>query len=488
MPERDDSSSLIGDVKEIKSPNGLDINPETPKPVRVSKRAIACGTGVGILLLIAFAYGGYRRQIQIRTETAQKDLRKNVSPASSAGAEFTKEIPAGNVPMTHRESLTPAAPPSIQELTPPPQLYAYGTGPIPGMAPANERVVIRHPTQPPPPPPAAIRQPTEEERQLVATYQREREAMLAPTGIRQPGSVWAGGRPLQASGMSLPDDISRIAALTQALTGNAKKDPTTEIIQRAVSAGARQDDASDGFDAQNAQNRKEAFLNTVRTKHGDDYLRSTRVAPLSKFEIKAGWEIPAILEQGLNSDLPGELKALVTSNVYDTATGLHLLIPQGARIIGTYDSRIAYGQDSVQVVWTRIIFPDASSVDLDGMAGLDIRGNSGLRDKVDRHYKRLFGMAVLSSLFAIGYELTQQRNRTILTVPSPQETAGATAGREIGQLGAQITRRNLNVQPTVKVPAGYRFTVRVNRDILFDAPYEPLQTNVGSRSKLQAQK
>ena|SRR5436309_257326 len=78
----------------------------------------------------------------------------------------------------------------------------------------------------------------------------------------------------------------------------------------------------------------------------------------------AGWEIPAVLEQSLNSDLPGEIKALVMSNVYDTATGRYLLILQGSRLIGQYDARVAYGQDGVQVVWNRIIFPDASSIDL----------------------------------------------------------------------------------------------------------------------------
>jgi type IV secretion system protein VirB10 len=217
-------------------------------------------------------------------------------------------------------------------------------------------------------------------------------------------------------------------------------------------------------------------------------LQSLRVAPISRFEIKAGWEIPAILEQGLNSDLPGEIKALVTSNVYDTATGIHLLVPQGSRLVGVYDSHVAYGQDGVQVAWTRIIFPDASSIDLNGMAGMDAQGNSGLREKVDRHYKRLFGMAVLSSMFAVAFELTQQRNRTVLTLPSVQETAGATVGREIGQIGAQITRRNLNVQPTIKVPAGYKFTVRVNRDIVFEGPYEPLVPPGETTPAIRAQK
>ena len=90
----------------------------------------------------------------------------------------------------------------------------------------------------------------------------------------------------------------------------------------------------------------------------DDYLKSTRTPPLSRFEIQAGWEIPAALEQGLNSDLPGELKALVMSNVYDTATGQYLLIPQGARLVGSYNSRVGYGQSGVQVAWQRVIFPD----------------------------------------------------------------------------------------------------------------------------------
>jgi type IV secretion system protein TrbI len=147
------------------------------------------------------------------------------------------------------------------------------------------------------------------------------------------------------------------------------------------------------------QTRKEAFLTASRSQKAGDYLRSTRSAPLGSYEIKAGWEIPAVLEQSVNSDLPGELKALVMSNVYDTASGRFLLIPQGSRLIGRYDSRVAYGQDGVQVVWDRIIYPDASSVDINGMVGLDSHGNAGLRDKVDRHYKRLFGFAALTSIF-----------------------------------------------------------------------------------------
>jgi len=156
------------------------------------------------------------------------------------------------------------------------------------------------------------------------------------------------------------------------------------------------------------QARKEAFLTAAADHRPDDYLRSVRSAPVSRFEVKAGWEIPAVLEQALNSDLPGELKALVTSNVYDTATGVYLLVPQGARLTGQYDSRVSYGQDGVQVAWNRIIFPDASTIDLNGMVGLDAHGNAGLRDQVDRHYRRLLGFSVLTSMFTAAFAVSQQ--------------------------------------------------------------------------------
>jgi len=224
------------------------------------------------------------------------------------------------------------------------------------------------------------------------------------------------------------------------------------------------------------QDGNESFLAKARAATTADYLKSTRTPPLSRYEIKAGWEIPAVLEQALNSDLPGELKALVTSNVYDTATGQFVLIPQGSRLVGIYDSHIGYGQDGAQVIWDRIIFPDASSLDLGGMIGQDAHGFSGFREKVDHHYRRLIGFAVLTSLFAAASDLAQSRNRTLLTYPSPGEVAASAAGREVSDVGTQITRRNLNVQPTIKIPIGYKFNVRVNRDILFEAPYEPLQT------------
>jgi len=202
------------------------------------------------------------------------------------------------------------------------------------------------------------------------------------------------------------------------------------------------------------------------------------IAPIDAIEAnesQAGKTLKhALVRAKLNSDLPGEIKALVTANVYDTATGQYLLIPQGSRLIGAYDSNIAYSQESLQVVWHRIIYPDASSIDLGGMIGQDAAGASGFRHDVDRHYSRLIGSTILSSLFSAGFQLSQNRGGTILQTPTTGEIAANAVGQQVSQVGAEITRKNLNIQPTVKIPVGYRFNVRVNRDILFNGPYDPI--------------
>jgi type IV secretion system protein VirB10 len=312
------------------------------------------------------------------------------------------------------------------------------------------------------------REPSPEERRLIAAYEREQQAIAAPTTLRDgfgsPG--FNGASQAGQGGSNNGDDAAQIASMVQALSRQSSGSQIAPDAVRALVA-ARANPGGEGSDVgdPNMQERKESFLAKARTGQMDDYLKSTRNAPLSRYEIKAGWEIPAVLEQALNSDLPGELKALVSSNVYDTATGRFMLIPQGSRLLGVYNSRIGYGQDGVQVIWDRVIYPDGSSLDLGGMIGQDAHGYSGFRDKVDHHYKRLIGFAVLTSLFAAASEISQSQNRSLLTYPSPAQVAGSAVGQQASELGAQITRRNLNVQPTIKIPVGYRFNVRVNRDI-----------------------
>ncbi len=469
----------------IEAPSGLDLHPEARRVVRVSKRASMAIIGVGAALLLAFAYGGYRRTTRAQVAARDASLPTSVAPATQASHEFTSSIPTGTVPLARgnpnelqppdkspaRISSTPSSC-GVDARTNEPYRYDPQTGQPCGGLP-QERVVIRQasvPRQQSVQAPAVQNQPTPEEQRLAAAYQREQEAELAPTSIRasaSPNTDSYSAIPASAPARSVDTDLSQIAALSRALGGSANKNQPSGEFARTSS--------DEEFDRQNMQSTKEAFLNATRNRQADDYLRSTRAAPLSRYEIKAGWEIPAVLEQSLNSDLPGELKALVTSNVYDTGTGMYLLIPQGSRLIGKYDSRLSFAQDGVQVAWNRIIFPDASSVDLDGMVGLDSHGSAGLRDKVDHHYKRLIGFSALTSMFTAAFAISQRANQSVLAYPTPGQAASQAVGQEISETGAQMTRRNLNVQPTIKVRAGYKFTVRVNRDILFDAPYEPMQ-------------
>ncbi len=458
----------------IEAPSGLDLHPQPRKAVRVSRRASMAVVSVIVLLLLAFAYGGYRRTLSNQAAARDAGLPRNVTPATQAGTEFMQATPAGTAPMTrsHADELRPPDASSFSVTascgadpkTGQPYRFNPQTGqPCDGLP--QERVIMRQAsamrTQTVPSTP--VHEETPEDRRLAAAYQQEQLAIQAPTSIRNSSASSRSPTPVQPAS----NDLSPVEALSRALGARQGGDSVTNGQS-----------LENDYDGQNMQSRKEAFLAAARSRQADDYLRSTREAPLSRYEIKAGWEIPAVLEQSLNSDLPGELKGLVTSNVYDTATGLYLLIPQGSRLVGKYDSRVAYGQDGVQVAWSRIIYPDASSVDLDGMMGLDSHGNAGLRDKVDHHYRRLIGFSVLTSMFTAAFEISQRSSQSALTYPTPAQTAGSAVGQELSQTGAQITRRNLNVQPTIKVPAGYKFTVRVNRDILFEAPYEPVSPDL----------
>ncbi|MGC8494198.1 MAG: TrbI/VirB10 family protein [Syntrophobacteraceae bacterium] len=217
----------------------------------------------------------------------------------------------------------------------------------------------------------------------------------------------------------------------------------------------------------NGQNEKVAFMNRGKSM---GYLLHKREAPLSPYEIKTGTIIPAVMISGINSDLPGLIVGQVSQNVYDTATGRYLLIPQGARLVGEYDSHVSYGQERVLVVWRRIVFPDASTINLETMPGTDEAGYAGFHDQVDHHYWRIFGQALLISAFTAGIELSQPQQSSVLGYPSTSQQITQSLGQQMGELGMQMVQRNMNIQPTVKIRPGYRFTVLVNKDIILQ-PY-----------------
>jgi type IV secretory pathway VirB10-like protein len=216
--------------------------------------------------------------------------------------------------------------------------------------------------------------------------------------------------------------------------------------------------------AQNGQDRNLAFLNASvdRRTTSPDRL----AAPASPYIVQAGTVIPAALVTGIRSDLPGQITAQVTENVYDSPTGRSLLIPQGSRLIGVYDSQVAFGQSRVLLVWTRLILPDGRGIVLERQPGADPAGYAGLEDEVDNHWGAQFKAAILSTLLGIGTELGSSGEESGI-VRALRRGAGDT----LNQTGQQVVRRDLNIQPTLTIRPGFLVRVIVNRDLVL-APYK----------------
>lgn len=212
----------------------------------------------------------------------------------------------------------------------------------------------------------------------------------------------------------------------------------------------------------NQQEQKRAFLKAQ--EESSPYLKHTRMAPLFPLELKAGSIIPGVMISGINSDLPGQCIGQVRQNVYDSATGRYVVMPGGAKLICEYDSQISAGQSRILVAWTRIIYPDGSSLSLGAMPGADKSGVAGLNDKVDNHYVRTFGQAFLLSLFTAGSQLSQTRGSPSGNFSASQILAAA-VGMQGFNLGSQLIRRNLNIQPTLEIRPGMEFTIMVTKDI-----------------------
>jgi type IV secretion system protein TrbI len=236
-----------------------------------------------------------------------------------------------------------------------------------------------------------------------------------------------------------------------------------------ANAGDSNSNVGAGESAPGLAARRQSFLE--RPNDPATQSASRLQQPGSPFLVTAGTVIPAALVTGINSDLPGPVVATVTEPVYDSATGRFLLIPQGSRLVGKYDSQVSFGQRRVLMVWTRLILPDTSSVVLDRLEGLDVAGHAGLEDGVDWHWERLLAGAGLSTLVGIGAELAApQRGGSegqiiIATRQSVQDT--------VNEVGKELTKKNLDVQPTLSIRPGFELRIMVNKDIVL-RPYEPL--------------
>ncbi|WP_296081847.1 IncP-type conjugal transfer protein TrbI [uncultured Agrobacterium sp.] len=220
---------------------------------------------------------------------------------------------------------------------------------------------------------------------------------------------------------------------------------------------------------QNGQTSKEDFFNHDIKDLG--YLPNQVVPQLSPYELKRGSVIPATMITGLNSDLPGRISAQVSQNVYDSATGYRLLIPQGAKLFGRYDSKVSFGQERVLVVWTDLIFPNGSTLQIGGMSGTDAEGYGGFKDKVDRHLWRTFGSAALVAIIGTGIDMSMPESSTLVTQDTASDAARRNFAESFGRVAEQTISKTLNVQPTIRIRPGYKFNILVDQDIVFPQPY-----------------
>jgi len=210
---------------------------------------------------------------------------------------------------------------------------------------------------------------------------------------------------------------------------------------------------------QNMQDRKEAFLAAPADR---DTLSGHRLQqPLSPYQLMAGTVLAASLITGINSDLPGLVEAQITEHVFDTVSGAHCLVPQGSKLIGRYDSQVAYGQSRVLLVWTRLIRPDGSSIVLDRLPATDEAGYAGIEDGVDYHWGRIFAAAAVSTLLDVGAQMGAGDSQDALVKALRQGSQDT-----INQAGQQIVRRSINVQPTLTVRPGWPLRVLVAKDIV----------------------
>lgn len=219
----------------------------------------------------------------------------------------------------------------------------------------------------------------------------------------------------------------------------------------------------------NGQRAKEDFFNADLRELG--YLPNKLVPQQSPYELKRGSVIPATLITGINSDLPGRITAQVSQNVYDSATGHRLLVPQGTKLFGRYDAEVSFGQSRVLVVWTDIIFPNGSTLQIGGMAGTDTQGNGGFKDKVDNHYFKTFGSAILLAIIGTGIDMAVPQSSTRTKQDRASDAARRNFAETFGRVAERTISKNLDVQPTLEIRPGYKFNVLVDQDIVFPGAY-----------------
>jgi type IV secretion system protein VirB10 len=416
---------------------------EKPKTTHISKHKLAYALG-GIIAVVTFGIGR-----GMSTGSKQPVREANVQQAQSVAANAQSPKPpeglqkvAGKYP----DLLSPGVAGARAQ-----SAAAQGGAPGPGAAPVDG---------------ATSQGATQAVEQTVGGSGFSGSggrSNLTTQDQRQKDRISASRAPVAFEGKDTrPQDTA-----PQRDTGAPPLDPggLNRILDRVT--GGLGAGAGEGDD-QNRQGEKKVF--TKENRDDFPYLKTTLLTPISKYEVKAGSIIPGVLLTGINSDLPGQITAQVRENVYDTVSGRYLLIPQGSRLIGEYDSKISYGQERVLIVWTRIIMPNGNSIGLEGMPGIDLSGYAGVSGKVNNHYGKLITGVVLGSVIGAGAQVAVGGQGAPNVPPSFPQLFVAGAAGNINQAGQQITQKNLNLQPTLEVAPGQRINIFLTKDLIL-RPY-----------------
>ena len=400
-----------------------------PRPVtRINRRVLFLLSGTGLLLILgATIFALDPPRLFDRDETGRELIRTENNPT-----------PEGLETLPRRYSEIPR--PSV-ELGPP---LAGDIGPA--VVNAERELGIAPPGQLP------FRPSPEDDAERA---ERIRQARLAQQGRESSVFFQLTSRTAGVGVVGEPESVAEIARAA----GEDARSPF-DIARGDAASGALELDLEND---QNFQGRKLDFLG----EEVDSAIYNPHALhdPASPYQVMAGTVIAASLITGINSDLPGRVIAQVTENVYDTVSGRYVLIPQGSRVIGTYDSVVAFGQERALVVWQRIIMPDGSSVVIENLPATDTAGYAGLEDEVNFHTWRLIQGIALSTLLGVSTEATFGDDESDLVQAIRQSTQNS-----VNQAGQRITERNLNIQPTITARPGWPLRIIVNKDMVL-RPY-----------------
>lgn len=284
-----------------------------------------------------------------------------------------------------------------------------------------------------------------------------------------------GGSEIDQKELQLKKDMRLKALISNSKIGSLK-DERSQTQNQQINKSSDTANISDVVKAALATSTEKMTdseaIELLKRTANKGYLQQQKQKQISPYEIKAGWIIPATLITGINSDLPGSTLAQVSQNVYDSATGRYLLIPQGTKLVGEYKSNVLYGQERVLSAWTKLIFPNGDTLLLEGMNGTSQDGYSGFTDEVDNHYFRIFGSAFLMSSITAGVALNDNSSGEKET---SADKAMSQAIEQMSTVSSEMIRKNMNISPTLKIRPGYKFNIFVTKDIIL----EPLNIKRG---------